>query len=96
MEKIGNSFLYEVVKALPVIPDLTVPVDPRRQLTDIVKLPPSDLVSGSVYAQVIGKRISDTQNSASDKVDLRVIMVGGVDAYWDDDASGWDIGSWTP
>lgn len=93
LRKIFDSVLRDTVNPVPVMRNLSVPTDPRRQLLDVVRLPPSRVVSGDIYAQVVGKRISDTQDSAQDWIDVRV-LVGPVDAaYWD--ASNWDEGSWT-
>lgn len=93
LRKIFNGLLRDTIAAVPVMRNLSVPIDPRRQLLDVVKLPPSKIVSGDVYAQVVGKRISDTQGSAQDFIDVRAI-VGPVEAaYWD--VSNWDQGAWS-
>jgi hypothetical protein len=93
LRKIFDGLLRDTIAAVPVMRNLSVPTDPRRQLLDVVKLPPSRIVSGDVYAQVVGKRISDTQDSAQDYIDVRA-LVGPVEtAYWD--VSNWDQGSWT-
>lgn len=92
LRKIFNGLLRDTVAAVPVMRNLSVPTDPRRQLLDVVKLPSSRIVSGDIYAQVVGKRISDTQDSAQDYIDVRA-LVGPVEpAYWD--VSNWDQGSW--
>lgn len=93
LRKIFDGLLRDTIAAVPVMRNLSVPTDPRRQLLDVVKLPPSRIVSGDVYAQVVGKRISDTQDSAQDFIDVRALF-GPVEAgYWD--VSNWDEASWT-
>lgn len=84
----------DTIQAAPVLTNLSVPVDPRRQLLDVVKLPPSDVVSGDIYAQVMGKRISDTASTTGDFIDVRVMLGNVIQSYWDDPTSGWDTGSW--
>jgi len=93
LRKIFDGLLRDTVAAVPVMRNLSVPTDPRRQLLDVVKLPPSKIVSGDVYAQVVGKRISDTQDSAQDYIDVRVIFGPVQQAYWD--TAVWDQSSWT-
>lgn len=94
---IVKSVLRDTVNAAPIIKNLSVPVDPRRQLLDVVKLPPSKIVSGDIYAQVLGKSISDTQTSHADEIDVRVIQTGGpvTDMYWGVAGRGWGDGHWT-
>lgn len=93
LRKIFDGLIRDTIAAVPVMRNLSVPTDPRRQLLDVVKLPPSKIVSGDIYAQVVGKRISDTPDSAQDFIDVRA-LVGPVEAgYWD--VSNWDQGSWT-
>ena len=94
MDTITMTLLRDTVAAAPVIKNLSVPVDPRRQLLDTVKMPPSKIVSGDIYAQVIGKRIHDTPGSAGDSIDVRVMLAPVNIGYWDDPNSGWDSGSW--
>lgn len=89
---ITAGLVADTVAAVPVIQGLSVPLDPRRQLLDVIKLPPSDIVSGDMYAQVVGKRISDTPEVQRDEVDLRVLVAPSNDLYWDD--GNWDEGSW--
>jgi len=93
LRKIFNGVLRDTVRPAPVLRNLSVPTDPRRQLLDVVKLPPSRIVSGDVYAQIVGKRISDTQDSAQDALDVRVVSGPSNPSYWD--ASTWDTASWT-
>lgn len=93
MRKIFDGLLRDTVNPVPVMRNLSVPVDPRIQLLDVVKLPASTVVSGTVYAQVVGKRISDTQDSAKDFLDVRAIFGPVEPAYWD--VSNWDEASWT-
>lgn len=91
------GLLEDTVASAPVIHRLSVPVDPRRQLLDMVKLPASAVVSGPVYAQVVGKRITDTQNSAGDQIDIRVLFGPENPAYWESTTTpGWDLGTWSP
>lgn len=93
LRKIFDGLLRDTIAAVPVMRNLSVPTDPRRQLLDVVKLPPSKIVSGDIYAQVVGKRISDTRDSAQDFIDVRA-LVGPVETgYWD--VSNWDQGSWS-
>lgn len=93
LRKIFDGLLRDTIAAVPVMRNLSVPTDPRRQLLDVVRLPPSKIVSGDIYAQVVGKRISDTQDSAQDYIDVRALF-GPVEAgYWD--VSNWDQASWT-
>lgn len=94
---IAQSVLRDTVNAAPIIKNLSVPVDPRRQLLDVIKMPPSKIVSGDIYAQVLGKSISDTQSTHSDEIDVRVINTGGpvTDLYWGVAGRGWGDGHWT-
>lgn len=93
LRKIFDGLLRDTVSPAPVLHNLSVPIDPRRQLLDVVKLPPSRIVSGEIFAQIIGKRISDTQNSAQDFLDVRA-MFGPTDpGYWD--VSNWDQATWS-
>lgn len=93
LDSICVSLLRDTVKAVPVVRNLSVPVDPRRQLLDVIKLPPSKIVSGDVFAQVVGKRLTDTQNSAQDQLDVRVVQGPVIPAFWDQ--ALWDVGTWT-
>lgn len=93
LRKIFDGLLRDTIAAVPVMRNLSVPTDPRRQLLDVVKLPPSKIVSGDVYAQVVGKRISDTQDSAQDYIDVRALFGPVEPGYWD--VSNWDQASWT-
>lgn len=93
LDAICVSLLRDTVKAVPVVRNLSVPVDPRRQLLDVIKLPPSKIVSGDIFAQVVGKRLTDTQNSAQDQLDVRVVQGPVLPAYWDQ--ALWDVGTWT-
>lgn len=94
IDLIVNSLVRDTVVSPPVIRNLSVPADPRRQLLDVVKLPESNIVSGDVYAQIVGKRITDTQHTAEDQLDVRVVLAPVNPAFWDDPTTGWDIGSW--
>lgn len=93
LRKIFDGLLRDTIAAVPVMRNLSVPTDPRRQLLDVVKLPPSRIVSGDIYAQVVGKRISDTQDSAQDFIDVRALVGPVENGYWD--VSNWDQASWT-
>jgi hypothetical protein len=93
LRKIFNGLLRDTVQPVPVMRNLSAPPDPRRQLLDVVRLPPSKIVSGDVLAQIVGKRISDTQDSAEDYLDVRVVFGPVEPAYWD--VSNWDQGAWT-
>lgn len=93
LRKIFDGLLRDTVEPVPVMRNLSVPTDPRRQLLDVVRLPPSKIVSGDIYAQVVGKRLSDTQDSAQDYIDVRAIFGPVEAAYWD--VSNWDQASWT-
>jgi hypothetical protein len=93
LRKIFDGLLRDTIAAVPVMRNLSVPTDPRRQLLDVVKLPPSKIVSGDVFAQVVGKRISDTQDNAQDYIDVRVLFGPVESAYWD--VSNWDQGAWS-
>ena len=93
LRKIFDGLLRDTIAAVPVMRNLSVPLDPRRQLLDVVKLPASRIVSGDVYAQVVGKRISDTKDSAQDFIDVRVVSGPAQAAYWD--VAKWNEGSWT-
>lgn len=93
LRKIFDGLLRDTVNPVPVMRNLSAPPDPRRQLLDVVKLPPSKVVSGDIYAQIVGKRISDTQNDASDYLDVRVVFGPVENAYWD--VSNWDQGAWS-
>lgn len=96
-DRIAQSVLRDTVNAAPVVKGVSVPVDPRRQLLDVIKMPPSKIVSGDIYAQVLGKSISDTQSSHVDEIDVRVINTGGpvIDMYWGVAGRGWSDGHWT-
>jgi len=93
LRKIFNGVLRDTVRPAPVLRNLSVPTDPRVQLLDVVKLPPSRIVSGDIYAQVVGKRISDSQDNAQDYLDVRVVSGPSNPSYWD--ASTWDTATWT-
>lgn len=93
LRKIFDGLLRDTVAAVPVMRGISIPTDPRLQLLDVVKLPPSRIVSGDIYAQIVGKRISDTQDSAEDQLDLRVVFGPVEPAFWD--VSNWNEGAWT-
>lgn len=93
LRKIFDGLLRDTVTPVPVMRNLSVPTDPRRQLLDVVRLPPSKIVSGDIYAQVVGKRLSDTQDSAQDFIDVRALFGPVETGYWD--VSNWDQASWT-
>lgn len=93
LRKIFNGLLRDTVRPAPVLRNLSVPLDPRRQLLDVVRLPPSRIVSGDVYAQIVGKRISDTQDSAQDYLDVRVVGGPSNTSFWD--VSNWDTATWS-
>lgn len=87
----GAALLGSLVNPAPLVENVVVPADPRRQVFDTVKIPNETGFSGVIYAQILSKVTRYNAGEFTDTLTLRILNNPGT-ALWD---SGiWDTDSW--
>lgn len=87
----GAKLLGGLVNPAPLVENLVVPADPRRQIFDTVEIRNETGFSGKIYAQILSKVTRYSGGEFTDTLTLRILNNPGT-AIWN--AGLWDTDSW--
>lgn len=90
---VGDNLLKDTIELAPIIRDLELPADPRRQLRDMIVLVPDDGISEELFCQIIGINRTRAGDGNKDKLTLRIVFTPN-EALWSTEGVGWDDGTW--
>lgn len=72
-QAIADNLLVDTVHPAPMIENIKVPADPRRQLFDILRLTNETGSSGVLFGQILSKTTNDTGADMTDTLTLRIV-----------------------